>query len=170
MRWPIASACASSEPSASRSSRVSTRDRGAASSRAAIVSSRSSSSASFKLLEPALTVSTRMRALAAFGSGRLRTRRRRPGAARPRPVAQLRRVVAMLAGVGAVAQPLIDHVLAQVGGPLEQPRNAVDHVHHEVEAVEVVEHHHVERRGGGALLLVSAHVDAVSYTHLTLPT
>jgi hypothetical protein len=37
--------------------------------------------------------------------------------------------------------------------------HAVDHVDHEVEAVEVVEHHHVERRRRGALLLVAAHVD-----------
>ena len=34
-------------------------------------------------------------------------------------------------------------------------------VHHQVEAVEVVEHDHVERRGGGALLLVAAHVQVV---------
>jgi len=31
-----------------------------------------------------------------------------------------------------------------------QPRHPVDHVDHQVEAVEVVQHHHVERRGGGA--------------------
>ena len=42
-----------------------------------------------------------------------------------------------------------------------EARHAVDHVHHQVEAVEVVEHHHVERRRGGALLLVAAHVELV---------
>ena len=67
----------------------------------------------------------------------------------------------MLARIGAVAQPLVGHVLAQVRGALGQAGDAVDHVHHEVEAVEVVEHHHVERRRGGALLLVAAHVDVV---------
>ena len=41
---------------------------------------------------------------------------------------------------------------------LAEPRHPVDHVHDEVEAVEVVEHHHVERRRRGALLLVAAHV------------
>jgi hypothetical protein len=42
-----------------------------------------------------------------------------------------------------------------------EPGHAVDHVHHQVEAVEVVEHHHVERRRGRALLLVAAHVEVV---------
>ncbi len=37
--------------------------------------------------------------------------------------------------------------------------HAVDHVHHEVVAVEVVEHDHVERRRRRALLLVAAHVE-----------
>jgi hypothetical protein len=42
-----------------------------------------------------------------------------------------------------------------------QAGHAVDHVHDQVEAVEVVEHHHVERRGGGALLLVAAQAEAL---------
>ena len=39
-----------------------------------------------------------------------------------------------------------------------RPGHAVDHVHDEVEAVEVVEHDHVERRRRRPLLLVAAHV------------
>ena len=58
-------------------------------------------------------------------------------------------------------EPLVDHLLAQLRGVRAEPRDAVDHVHHEVEAVEVVEHHHVERRRRRALLLVAAHVDVV---------
>ena len=65
----------------------------------------------------------------------------------------------MLARVGAVAQSLVDHLLAQVGGALAERGYAIDHVDDEVEAVEVVEHHHVERRRRRALLLVAAYVD-----------
>ena len=44
---------------------------------------------------------------------------------------------------------------------VREPGHAVDHVDHEVEAVEVVQHHHVERRRRRALLLVAAHVQVV---------
>ena len=40
-------------------------------------------------------------------------------------------------------------------------RQAVDGVHHEVEAVQIVQHRHVEGRGDGALFLVAADVDVV---------
>ena len=56
--------------------------------------SSSSSSRSLRLLEPALTTSSAAQR-------------------RPRPVADVRQVVAVLAGVGAVAQALVDHLLAQ---------------------------------------------------------
>ena len=46
-------------------------------------------------------------------------------------------------------------------GPDGQPRDPVDHVHDQVEAVEVVAHDHVEGRRGGAFLLVAAHVEVV---------
>ena len=39
--------------------------------------------------------------------------------------------------------------------------NAVNDVHYEVEAVQIVQHRHVERRGDGALFLVAANVDVV---------
>ena len=61
-------------------------------------------------------------------------------------------------GVGPNAQALVDHVLAESGGVRAQARDAVDHVHDQMEAVEVVEHDHVEGSGGGPLLLVAAHV------------
>ena len=69
------------------------------------------------------------------------------------------RVVAELARVGTVAQPLVDHLLPQMGGAFPKARDSVDHVHHEVEAVEVVQHHHVERCGRRALLLVTAYME-----------
>ena len=58
----------------------------------------------------------------------------------PGPVAHVGRVVPMLARVGAMAQALVGHLLAQPRGPLAEPGHAVDHVHHEMEAVEVVQH------------------------------
>ena len=119
------------------------------------VDSSASTTWSLRLVEPALTV---------------RTARRQPGARAPptgappalrpaSPVADLGPVVADLAGVRAVAQPLVDHVLPDVRGALAESWDAVDHVDHEVEAVEVVQHDHVERRRGRPLLLVAAHVE-----------
>ena len=92
---------------------------------------------SFRLVEPALT--TRI-------------------VGRPRPVADVRRVLAVLARPHARAKARVLHLLAKVRGPLPEARHAVDDVHHEVEAVEVVEHHHVERRRRRSLLFVAAHV------------
>src|SRR4051794_36279674 len=106
--------------------------------------SSSPSSASFRLLEPALTTRIRTRRGSARGHG---------------PVAYVGHVVADLACVRAVAHALVDHVLAQLGRALAEPGDAVDDVDHEVEAVHVVEHDHVERRRGRALLLVAAHVE-----------
>jgi hypothetical protein len=60
-----------------------------------------------------------------------------------------------------VAKPLLDHLLAQPRRALSEPRHTVDHVDHEVKAVEVVEHDHVERRRRGALVVVSANVEVV---------
>ena len=45
------------------------------------------------------------------------------------------------------------------GGPAAELGYPVDHVHHQVEAVHVVEHEHVERRRRRALLLVAADVE-----------
>ena len=101
--------------------------------------------ASLRLLEPALT--TRMR-IHGLGVG-------------PGPVADLGRILAVCAGVGAAAEPLVDHSLPQLGRVRAEARDAVDHVDHEVEAVEVVEHDHVERRRRRPLLLVAAHVDVL---------
>ena len=103
--------------------------------------------AASRLLEPALTTSD---AHAARRS------------ARPGPVADLRQVLAVRRACRRGARSRASTICwrsARRARP--EPRHAVDHVHHEVEAVEVVEHHHVERRRGGALLLVAAHVEVV---------
>src|SRR5437763_4857215 len=93
---------------------------------------------SFRLVEPALTTRTAL--------------------IRPDPVADLRIVLALLARVGARANPAVAHLLPQPARALGEPGDAIDHVHYEVEAIEVVEHDHVERRRGRPFFLVAAHV------------
>ena len=99
--------------------------------------SSSSTTESFRLVEPALT-----------------TRIFSPA----RSSGDLGIVLAVLARVRTRAQARVDHLLAQRRRGVAERRDAVDHVDHEVEAVEVVQHHHVERRRRRALLLVAAHV------------
>ncbi len=68
-------------------------------------------------------------------------------------------VVAVLARVRPRGEPPFGHVLAQMRCTVGEARHAVDHVDHEVEPVEVVEHDHVERRRRRAFLLVAADVE-----------
>src|SRR4051794_20688071 len=95
---------------------------------------------SFSVLDPALTTRT-------------------ASATRPDPVLHLGHVVADLPHVVPVAVALVDHPLVHDGGLAPEVRYAVDHVHDEVVAVEVVHHDHVEGRGRGAFLDVATHVD-----------
>src|SRR5437667_3738487 len=81
-----------------------------------------------------------------------------PTLVRPGPVPHVRVVLAVLSRPRAEAKSPVLHLLTQPSARVDEPRNTVDHVDHEVEAVEVVEHDHVERRRGRALLLVAAHV------------
>src|SRR3954454_15709778 len=118
--------------------------RGAASSdSSAAAAPPSPTSASFRLVEPALTTRT--------------AATRRSGG--PGPVADLRRVLAALTAVRTRLEPPVDHLLAHMVGLPREPGQPVDHVDDEVEAVEVVEHDHVERRRRRAFLLVAAHVE-----------
>src|SRR6266516_2562061 len=89
---------------------------------------------------------------------RTRTRKR---LARPGPVEDFGRVLTVVARVLSAAKSHVGHELAHVRGPGTQRRNAVDHVHHQVIAVEVVQHDHVEWRGRGSLFLVAADMEVV---------
>src|SRR2546423_15488758 len=104
----------------------------------ASTSSSGPSRRSLRLEEPALTTRTRTRRLPA-----------------PGPVANLGQILAVLARPGPGDHAFVGHVLAEPGSPLAEVRHAIDHVHHQMEAVEVVEHHHVEGRRRRALLLVA---------------
>ena len=67
----------------------------------------------------------------------------------------------MLVDVLLVLDQLVLELLLQVDALVAGLRQAVDGVHHEVEAVQVVQHRHVEGRGDGAFFLVAADVDVV---------
>src|SRR5512143_2711275 len=158
MRCPIASGSGISARARASWSRSSS-PRSAGRAGAASSSSSAPRTRSLTLLDPALTVSTCKR-LAGIGSwawvaggagGFARVPLRLPA-----PFPNIRRVVAYLARVGTVAQALVEHLLAQLGGLLAEAGHPVDHVVDQPEAVEVVEHDHVEGRRGRSLLLVAA--------------
>src|SRR5579875_2899550 len=159
IRWPTAST-RPNDPTAALIEALSAAPRGAARSAAAATSSCAVRTRSLRLLDPALTTSTRAGAVAFMPAPpEPAGGRRRLAASAPRPVPDLRRVLAVLPGVRPAHDPLVRHELAHVAGRAREPGHPVDHVHHQVEPVQVVEHHHVERGGGGPFLLVPAHVE-----------
>ena len=73
----------------------------------------------------------------------------------PRPVADFRQVLAVLVDVMLVLDQLVlDHLL-QIVPLAAQMRQAIHHVLHQMEPVQIVLHPHVEGRGDGALFLVA---------------
>ena len=78
---------------------------------------------------------------------------------RPGPIADLRRIVAMLPRVGPGVDPGIHHLLAKRRCSRAETRHPVDDVHDEMEAIEIVPHDHVEWRRHGALFLVAPNVE-----------
>src|SRR6188508_1821936 len=98
---------------------------------------------SLRLVEPALT-----------------TRIEPTPSVRPGPAADLRVILAVLARPCAGAEASVGELLPDAAAP-GNPRQPVERVHGEVEAIEVVQHDHVERRRRRPLLLVAAHVDVL---------
>src|SRR6186713_978776 len=79
----------------------------------------------------------------------------------PSPVRYFRHVIAVLGDVVLVLEELVRDRLLGVGRARPELGQAVDHVAHEVEAVEIVHDDHVERRARRALFLVAAHVQVL---------
>jgi len=79
----------------------------------------------------------------------------------PHPISDFGQVLAVQVDVSFVLDQLVPELLLQVDAPLAGLRHAIDCVHHEVEAVQVVQHRHVEGGGDSPLLLVTADVDVV---------
>src|SRR5919201_4735493 len=89
---------------------------------------------------------------AAVAAGPPGARRAGGSAVRPRPVADLGRVLAPPPDVRLVLdQPVAERLLG-VRGDVAERGHPVDDVHRQVVAVHVVAYHHVERRSRGALL------------------
>ena len=53
---------------------------------------------------------------------------------------------------------LVTHHLLEVSLFIAKLRNPVDHVHHQMKAIKVIEHGHVKWSGGGTFLFVTTHV------------
>src|SRR2546421_11070903 len=106
-------------------------------------------------IEPESELSTMLLLIELEPTFRTRTR---PSSVGPGPVPHVRLILTMVPCVLAVAQPLVHHPLPHMPGAGAKPRNAVDDIHHQVEAIQIVQHHHVERRRGGSLFLVATHV------------
>jgi hypothetical protein len=77
----------------------------------------------------------------------------------PLPIPNLRQVFAELIDILLVLAQLVLELLPQVNALIAGLRQAVDGVHHEVKAVQIVQYRHVEGRGDGALFLVATAVD-----------
>jgi len=80
------------------------------------------------------------------------------GMSAPFPVCYLGHIVSVPANELLVLDELVANRLLGVCGSRSKLRHAVDHVAHQVEAVEIVQHAHVERRARGTLFFVAAHV------------
>jgi hypothetical protein len=61
--------------------------------------------------------------------------------------------------MSAMAKAFINHLLSQTGVTGPQSGNPVDHIDHEVEPIQIVQHHHVKRCRRRPFLYVPAHVD-----------
>ena len=77
----------------------------------------------------------------------------------PFPIAYLWHVLTVLVDVLAVFDQLVRELLLQVDAAVAGLRQAVNRVHHKVEAIEVVQHRHIKRGGDRAFFLVAADVD-----------
>ncbi len=77
----------------------------------------------------------------------------------PFPISNLRQVFAVLVDVFLVLDELVPHHLFQVGTLGTQVRQAINHVFHQVEPIQVVLHSHVKGCRDGALFLIAPDVE-----------
>ena len=67
----------------------------------------------------------------------------------------------MFANVMVVLDQFVEQLLLEICRFRGKPGHALEHIHHEVPAVQVVQDGHVEGRGDRALLLLAVHVEIV---------
>jgi hypothetical protein len=58
-----------------------------------------------------------------------------------------------------VFDQLVLELLLEVNALVTGLRQAIDDIHHQVKAVQIIQHRHVERRGDGAFFLLTAYVN-----------
>lgn len=77
----------------------------------------------------------------------------------PFPIPNFRQVFAVFINVLLVLDQLVPELLLQVNALIAGLWQAIDGVHHEVKAIQIIHHCHVERGGNRALFLVAADMD-----------
>jgi hypothetical protein len=80
----------------------------------------------------------------------------------PFPISGFRQVLAVFINVLFVLDKLVLELLFQIDALTAGLRQAVNGVHNQVEAVQIVQHRHVKGRGDGAFFLVAANVEAAT--------
>src|SRR5487761_1405951 len=79
----------------------------------------------------------------------------------PFPVADLRQILAVFVDILLVLNELVLKLLLQVDALGARLRQAIDHIHHQMEAIEIVQHRHVDKHGDRALFLIAADVNVM---------
>ena len=79
----------------------------------------------------------------------------------PFPVSDFRQVLTVFLDVLLVLDELVLEPLLQVDALVAGLRQAVDGIHHEVEAVQIVQHRHIKGCGDSAFFFVATDMDIV---------
>ena len=79
----------------------------------------------------------------------------------PLPIADLRQVLAKLPDVLLMFDQLVAQELFEMSTNALQPRNPIDDIARQMEAIQVVQYRHIKRRSGRSLFLVAANVEIV---------
>ena len=79
----------------------------------------------------------------------------------PLPVSNLRHIFAIFVDVLLVLDQLVFELLLQVDALVAGLWKAVDGVHHQMKAVQLIQHRHIKGGGDSALFLITADVDVV---------
>ena len=79
----------------------------------------------------------------------------------PLPVADLGQILTVFGDILLVLNELIPHLLQQIGTAVAQLGQMLDHIHHQMEPVDVVLDTHIKGRGDGTLLHVAADMEVL---------
>src|SRR5579871_3710942 len=85
--------------------------------------------------------------------------RARAAATAPPPIPHLRHIHPFADDISPVLDQLVLHFLLDVGTLLPKFRQAVDHIHYQVESVHLIQHRHIEWGRDSPFLFISPHMD-----------